>query len=99
MPKPTKLFISKRNSGTEHFAAVRLKASGPERILKVSFETLGLIAYLTTGEIETRAWTIPQGTTAQCAAGKIRSNLERGFIRAEMIPCDHFASAGSRSRA
>ncbi len=84
---------------TEMLAAVGLKSSGLERLIKTSFDTLGLIAFLTTGEMETRAWTIQQGTSAQRAAGKIHSDLERGFIRAEVIAFDHFKSAGSRQRA
>lgn len=83
----------------EMLAAVGLKSSGLERLIKVSFDTLKLIAFLTTGEIETKAWTILRGTTAQRAAGKIHSDIERGFIRAEVISFDHYAQAGSRHRA
>ena len=54
-------------------------------MVKISYELLGLISFLTTGEDETRAWTIRNGMTAVEAAGKIHSDIQRGFIRAEVI--------------
>lgn len=63
-----------------------LKESGLNRLIKKSYELLGLISYLTAGEKETRAWTIVKGTKAPQAAGKIHSDFEKGFIRAEI--CD-----------
>jgi GTP-binding protein YchF len=62
-----------------------LKESGLNRLIKKSYELLGLISYLTAGEKETRAWTITKGTKAPQAAGKIHSDFEKGFIRAEVV--------------
>jgi GTP-binding protein YchF len=62
-----------------------LHQSGLERLIKASFQMLGLITYLTTGEIETRAWTIKEGTPAPEAAGKIHTDIQKGFIRAEVV--------------
>lgn len=65
--------------------SVGLNQSGLQRLIKASFDMLGLITYLTTGEIETRAWTITQGTRAAEAAGKIHTDIQKGFIRAEVV--------------
>ncbi|MEG1741531.1 MAG: redox-regulated ATPase YchF, partial [Acetivibrio sp.] len=62
-----------------------LKESGLEKLVKASYSLLGLISYLTSGEDETRAWTIKKGTKAPQAAGKIHTDFERGFIRAEVV--------------
>lgn len=62
-----------------------LKESGLQRLIRTSFEMLGLITYLTTGEIETRAWTIKKGTLAPEAAGVIHTDIQKGFIRAEVV--------------
>lgn len=62
-----------------------LKESGLEKLITASYHILGLISYLTAGETETRAWTITKGTKAPGAAGKIHSDFERGFIRAEVV--------------
>ena len=62
-----------------------LQESGLEKLIKASYSLLGLISYLTAGEDETRAWTIMKGTKAPGAAGKIHSDFERGFIRAEVV--------------
>lgn len=62
-----------------------LKESGLEKLITASYHILGLISYLTAGESETRAWTITRGTKAPGAAGKIHTDFERGFIRAEVI--------------
>jgi ribosome-binding ATPase YchF (GTP1/OBG family) len=59
---------------------------------------LDLISFFTTGEDEVRAWTITQGTVAKNAAGKIHSDIERGFIRAEVIPYDDFMMYGSEAK-
>jgi ribosome-binding ATPase len=69
----------------EYLKTLGLHETGLNRLIKSAFRTLGLITYLTTGEVETRAWTITQGTTAQEAAGKIHSDIQKGFIRAEVI--------------
>ena len=62
-----------------------LSESGLEKLVKASYVSLGLISYLTAGPKETRAWTIKNGTKAPQAAGKIHSDFERGFIRAEVV--------------
>lgn len=69
----------------EFLQSLGLQESGLERLIKASFSMLGLITYLTTGEIETRAWTIQQGTPAAEAAGKIHTDIQKGFIRAEVV--------------
>ena len=73
--------------------------SGLDRLIKASYALLGLISYLTSGEDECRAWTITAGTKAPQAAGKIHSDFERGFIRAEVIAFDDLMSAGSMAAA
>lgn len=73
--------------------------SGLDRLIKASYTLLGLISYLTSGEDECRAWTITQGTKAPQAAGKIHSDFERGFIRAEVIAYDDLMAAGSMAAA
>lgn len=69
------------------------------KLIHVSYDLLGLISFLTCGEDEVRAWTITRGTNAQKAAGKIHSDIERGFIRAEVVGFHDFISAGSMSAA
>lgn len=69
----------------EFLQSLGLEQSGLERLIKASFHMLGLITYLTTGEIETRAWTITDGTNAAEAAGKIHTDIQKGFIRAEVV--------------
>ncbi|HRW58042.1 MAG TPA: redox-regulated ATPase YchF [Chlamydiales bacterium] len=69
----------------EFLKEVGLKETGLDKLIRKAFELLGLITYITTGEIETRAWTIKKGTKAPQAAGKIHSDIEKGFIRAEVI--------------
>lgn len=72
-----------------------LHESGLDRIVKASYELLGCISYLTVGPDECRAWTITRGTKAPQAAGKIHSDFERGFIRAEVVPSKDLLSLGS----
>jgi GTP-binding protein YchF len=69
------------------------------RLIRLSYELLGLISFLTAGEDEVRAWTIRKGTDAQRAAGKIHSDIERGFIRAELVAYDDFIAHGSMAAA
>lgn len=73
-----------------------LKESGLDRLAKEAFSMLGLITFLTTGEIETRAWTIKQGMTAQEAAGKIHTDISKGFIRAEVVSYEDMLKYGGR---
>ncbi|MCE2983528.1 MAG: redox-regulated ATPase YchF [Parachlamydia sp.] len=72
----------------EYLESLGLNQSGLERLIQASFKMLGLITYLTTGEIETRAWTISEGTNAAEAAGKIHTDIQKGFIRAEVVSFD-----------
>lgn len=83
----------------EFLESLGLSESGLDRLVKASYKLLGLISYLTTGEKETRAWTITKGTKAPQAAGKIHSDIERGFIRAEVVSFDDFEHYGSTSAA
>ena len=73
--------------------------SGLDRLIKASYTLLGLISFLTSGEDECRAWTITQGTKAPQAAGKIHTDFERGFIRAEVIAYDDLMAVGSMAAA
>lgn len=72
----------------EFLQSLGLKESGLDRLIREAFSLLGLATFITTGEIETRAWTIQRGTTAAAAAGKIHSDIEKGFIRAEIVSFD-----------
>jgi ribosome-binding ATPase YchF (GTP1/OBG family) len=71
--------------------------SGLDRLIKASYSLLGLISFLTAGPDEVRAWTITRGTKAPKAAGKIHSDFERGFIRAEVVAFDDLEKYGSMS--
>lgn len=73
--------------------------SGLDRLIKASYTLLGLISYLTAGEPEVRAWTITEGTKAPQAAGKIHSDFERGFIRAEVVHYNDLIECGSMAAA
>lgn len=76
-----------------------IKESGLEKLIKISYSTLGLISFLTAGEKETRAWTIKKGSKAPQAAGVIHSDFERGFIRAEIVSYKNLIEAGSYIKA
>ncbi len=76
-----------------------LNQSGLDRLIKASYSLLGLISYLTAGKPEVRAWTIKKGTKAPQAAGKIHSDFEKGFIRAEVISYDDFIACGTMAAA
>lgn len=76
-----------------------IKEPALNKLIHVSYDLLGLISFLTAGEDEVRAWTIRKGMSAQKAAGKIHSDIERGFIRAEVVSYDDFISGGSMSAA
>ncbi len=76
-----------------------LEASGLERIIKLGYETLGEISYLTAGEKEVRAWTIIKGTKAPGAAGKIHTDFEKGFIRADVVSYENLINYGSYNAA
>ena len=76
-----------------------LSESGLDKLIAASYKLLGLISFLTTGEDETRAWTITEGTKAPQAAGKIHTDFERGFIRAEVVSYDNLVEQGSMNAA
>lgn len=80
----------------EFLATLGLKESGLTRLIRASFDMLGLITFLTSGEMETRAWTIERGTTALEAAGKIHTDIQKGFVRAEVIAYTDFVTYGGR---
>jgi GTP-binding protein YchF len=76
-----------------------LEGSSLERLIQVGYEILGLVTFYTTVSLELRAWTVPKGTPAPKAAGKIHSDMERGFIRAEVISFPDFIACGSEHSA
>ena len=76
-----------------------LECSGLDRLIKEGYSLLGLISYLTAGKPEVRAWTITEGTKAPQAAGKIHSDFERGFIRAEVVSFDDLIACGNMTAA
>jgi GTP-binding protein YchF len=78
---------------------LEIKQSGLDRLVQESYSLLGLISYLTAGEKEVRAWTIPAGTKAPQAAGVIHTDFERGFIRAEIVSYDELVACGSFNAA
>ena len=73
--------------------------AGSARMIKLSYKLLGLVSFLTTGPDEVRAWSVPQGTPAAKAAGVIHTDIERGFIRAEVVPFDDLVRSGSLAEA
>ncbi|MBM6829154.1 redox-regulated ATPase YchF [Anaerotignum lactatifermentans] len=83
----------------EFLADLGVDGSGLDRLIAASYKLLGLISYLTAGPQESRAWTITKGTKAPQAAGKIHSDFERGFIRAEVVSYDDLMRLGSYNAA
>jgi GTP-binding protein YchF len=83
----------------EFLKTVGLEESGLNRLIKAAFHTLDLMTYITTGEIETRAWTIKHGTRAQDAAGKIHTDIQKGFIRAEVVSYEDMVKYDGRTAA
>ena len=75
--------------------ALGLEESGLDKVIKASYDLLGLMSFLTAGEPEVRAWTIKKGTKAPAAAGKIHTDIERGFIRAEIVSYEDLIREGS----
>ena len=84
---------------TAFLADLGLEESGLTKLIKASYSLLGLINYFTAGEMEARAWTIVEGTKAPQAAGKIHSDIEKGFIRAEIVSFDDLEACGSQNAA
>jgi hypothetical protein len=72
-----------------------LAEPGLDRVIRSTYELLGLVSFLTAGEDECRAWTIARGTKAPQAAGAIHSDIERGFIRAQVVAYEELVAAGS----
>ena len=83
----------------EMLEAMGLEESGLDKVIKRSYDLLGLMSFLTAGEPEVRAWTIKKGTKAPQAAGKIHSDIERGFIKAEVVSFDDLISSGGMGQA
>ncbi|HEX7295637.1 MAG TPA: redox-regulated ATPase YchF [Pyrinomonadaceae bacterium] len=83
----------------DYLNSLGVSTSGVDRLIQSAYHLLGLMSFLTAGEKEVRAWTIPQGTRAQTAAGTIHSDIERGFIRAEVVSYDQLVAAGSVTAA
>lgn len=83
----------------EMLEALGLEESGLDRVIKESYSLLGLMSFLTAGEPEVRAWTIKKGTKAPVAAGKIHSDIQRGFIKAEIVSYDDLIREGSMNAA
>ena len=83
----------------EYLDALGISVSGLDKLIAASYDLLGLLSYLTAGEDECRAWTIKKGTKAPGAAGKIHSDFERGFIKAEVINYQDLLDCGSTSAA
>src|SRR5436190_1200011 len=84
---------------SEYLKDLGLASSGVDKMIKSAYKMLGLMSFLTAGEKEVRAWTIPIGTKAPKAAGTIHTDIERGFIRAEIISYDDLIACGSRKAA
>ncbi len=87
------------NDKKEMLEALGLEESGLDKVIKKSYDLLGLMSFLTAGEPEVRAWTIKKGTKAPQAAGKIHSDIERGFIKAEVVSFDDLMNCGSMNAA
>ena len=83
----------------DYLEALGVEGSGVDNLIKSAYRLLGLMSFLTAGEKEVRAWTIPAGTRAPQAAGVIHTDIERGFIRAEVIGYDALLGAGSYAAA
>jgi ribosome-binding ATPase len=76
-------------------ADLGLRESGLDRVIRASYELLGYISFFTVGEDENRAWSIPRGTNAQAAGGEIHTDIQRGFIRAEVVRYEHLLARGT----
>ena len=88
-----------REEKKEFLAELGLEISGLDTLIQESYSLLGLISFLTAGPEEVRAWTITRGTKAPQAAGKIHSDFERGFIRAEIVAYDDLMACGTMAAA
>lgn len=88
-----------KEDGLMFLEELGMSESGLDRLIKASYSLLGLISFLTSGPMESKAWTIKKGTKAQQAAGEIHSDIERGFIRAEIVSYDDLIACGSMTGA
>uniref|UniRef100_A0A7C5VJY3 Ribosome-binding ATPase YchF n=1 Tax=Thermus caliditerrae TaxID=1330700 RepID=A0A7C5VJY3_9DEIN len=88
-----------KEEAQELLSAYGLKESGLQRLAQAGYRALGLLTFFTAGEKEVRAWTVPRGAKAPEAAGEIHSDMEKGFIRAEVIPWEKLVEAGGWARA
>ena len=93
------LTLLEENDKKEMLHELGLEESGLDKLIKASYDLLGLMSFLTAGEPEVRAWTIKKGTKAPEAAGKIHSDIQRGFIKAEVITYDELIKCGSMQNA
>jgi len=108
-PKPPVIALSAKTEAelvllpdeeaTEFMAMLGIQEPGLTRMIRLSYATLGLISFFTVGPDEVRAWTVRDGALAPEAAGAIHSDLERGFIRAEVIAYDDLIRAGTMAKA
>jgi hypothetical protein len=91
------LEIAQLDAGDAHafMTDLGLRESGLDRVIRASYDLLGYISFFTVGEDECRAWSIPRHTPAQLAAGEIHSDIQRGFIRAEVVRYEHLLARGS----
>lgn len=87
------------NEQGEFLESLGLEETGLDRLIRASFSMLGLMTFLTTGEMETRAWTIEVGATAPEAAGKIHTDIQKGFIRAEVVSYEDMVACGGWAKA
>ena len=84
---------------SEYMELLGIRESGLTRVIRLSYDLLGVLSFFTVGKDEVRAWTVPVGTRAVRAAGAIHSDLERGFIRAEVVPGSDLLAAGGLAEA
>jgi len=82
----------------EFMADLGIEQSGLDRMIKAGYELLDLVTFITSGEIETRAWTVKRGTTAPLAAGVIHTDFIKGFIKADVTNWEDFVAAGGWSK-
>jgi GTP-binding protein YchF len=88
-----------KEEAAEFLTALSISESGLAKLINASYELLGLMTFFTAGDPEVRAWTISHGTKAPAAAGKIHSDIERGFIRAEIVSYNDLMTSGSHAKA
>jgi len=93
------IFRLEKSEQEEFLLSLGLKEPALNRVIRDCYRMLDLISFFTTGEDEVKAWTVKRGTNARSAAGTIHSDMERGFIRAEVISYDDFVKAGSEKEA